>query len=98
MNWRAGKAQAWAVTLASMALPWANLPYLIGYLVAGHQAVFSDIFIFEQDGFASLARMRQGAEGSWLFHLPFATEPHREPFYSPNTSPSARRLDRSECQ
>ena len=63
--------------LGMSALCWANLPYLIGYLVADQQTLFSGFFIFEQDGFSYLAKMRQGAEGSWLFHLPFTTEPHQ---------------------
>ena len=63
--------------LGSVALVWANLPYLAGYLVEDQHLVYSGFFIFEQDGYSYLAKMRQGAEGSWLFHLPYTTEPQQ---------------------
>ena len=70
-------SRVWAFLLGMSALCWANLPYLVGYLVADQQTFFSGFFIFERDGFSYLAKVRQGAEGSWLFHLPFTTEPHQ---------------------
>ena len=37
--------------------------------------IFSGFLINPVDGFSYLAKMRQGVDGSWLFHLPYAPEP-----------------------
>lgn len=65
------------VLLGLAAVVWANLPYLTGYWVQSDDLAYSGFFIFEQDGFSYLAKMRQGAEGNWMFHLPYTTEPHQ---------------------
>lgn len=65
------------ILLGLAAVAWANLPYVTGYLVQDRDLTYSGFFIFEQDGFSYLAKMRQGAEGDWLFHLPYTTEPHQ---------------------
>jgi len=61
---------AWAIA----ALLWANLPYLAGYARSTPQARFGGFFLYEQDGYSYLAKMRQGAQGAWLFHLPYTSE------------------------
>jgi hypothetical protein len=66
--------------LGAAVLLWANLPYLVGYVVQDSRHLFSGFFIFEQDGFSYLAKMRQGAQGNWLFRLPYTTEPYRGAF------------------
>jgi hypothetical protein len=65
----------WAV----VALLWANLPYLIGYTASTPQNQFGGFFLYEQDGYSYLAKMRQGAgahgaQGAWEFHLPYTSE------------------------
>ncbi|MFN8595197.1 MAG: hypothetical protein U0559_03315 [Anaerolineae bacterium] len=59
---------------AVLALLWANLPYLIGYINSTPQHRFGGFFLYEQDGYSYLAKMRQGAQGAWLFHLPYSSE------------------------
>ncbi len=59
---------------ASVALLWANLPYLIGYASSTTQNRFGGFFLYEQDGNSYLAKMRQGAQGEWNFHLPYTSE------------------------
>jgi len=68
-----------ALVLGFIALLWINMPYLVGWLVSNSSddCSFGGFFIFEQDGFSYLAKMRQGAKGNWLFHLPYTTEPHQ---------------------
>ena len=61
---------AWAV----VALLWANLPYLVGYASSTPQNQFGGFFLYEQDGYSYLAKMRQGAQGAWEFHLPYTSE------------------------
>ena len=60
----------WAV----VALLWANLPYLLGYASSTPQNQFGGFFLYEQDGYSYLAKMRQGAQGAWEFHLPYTSE------------------------
>ncbi len=60
----------WAV----VALLWANLPYLIGYASSTPQNQFGGFFLYEQDGYSYYAKMRQGAQGAWEFHLPYTSE------------------------
>lgn len=60
----------WAI----IALLWANLPYLVGYASSTSNNRFSGFFLYEQDGYSYLAKMRQGAHGAWTFHLPYTSE------------------------
>lgn len=60
----------WAV----VALLWANLPYLAGYASSTSQNQFGGFFLYEQDGYSYYAKMRQGAQGAWEFHLPYTSE------------------------
>lgn len=60
----------WAV----IALLWANLPYLVGYASSTAQKQFGGFFLYEQDGYSYYAKMRQGAQGAWEFHLPYTSE------------------------
>ncbi len=60
----------WAIA----ALLWANLPYLVGYTLSTPQNQFGGFFLYEQDGYSYYAKMRQGAQGAWDFHLPYTSE------------------------
>ncbi len=81
MKWRQSLSDnKWFIALGALAILWANLPYLVGYRVADQPHAFGGFFIFEQDGFSYLAKMRQGANGNWLFHLPYTTESHNGVF------------------
>lgn len=51
---------------------------LVPYIVAGrlvHSGSFNGFLINPIDGFSYLAKMRQGFDGSWSFHLPYTSEP-----------------------
>ncbi|MBI5567598.1 MAG: hypothetical protein HY870_22055 [Chloroflexi bacterium] len=60
----------WAV----VALLWANLPVLIGYASSTSDNRFGGFYLYEQDGYSYLAKMRLGAHGAWDFHLPYTSE------------------------
>jgi hypothetical protein len=60
----------WAV----IALVWANLPYLLGYTLSTPDHQFGGFFLYEQDGYSYYAKMHQGAQGAWAFHLPYTSE------------------------
>ncbi len=64
-------------TLIALALAlWTSLPYLVGYARSSAEWRFGGSFIYPQDGYSYLAKMRQGAAGAWLIHLPYTSEPH----------------------
>lgn len=64
--WLAGSAAVLAIALA---------PYVVAWWAQPPGFVFPGFLVNPIDGFSYLAKMRQGAEGSWLFHLPYAAEP-----------------------
>lgn len=72
----------WAVLWALVILALTSLPYLIGWLNATPEIRFGGIIYDMGDSHSYLAKMLQGAEGAWLFHLPYTPEPHNGgPFY-----------------
>ncbi len=64
-----------AVGLSLMAAGASLIPYLLAGRLAGDGRVFAGFLLNPTDGFSYLAKMRQGAAGSWMFHLPYAREP-----------------------
>jgi len=67
---------AWPVVFATVLIVWASLPYLVGYVLSSAEWHFGGSFIYPQDGNSYLAKMRQGAAGAWLVHLPYTSEAH----------------------
>jgi hypothetical protein len=51
------------------------IPYILAVSLAEPERIFSGFLINPIDGFSYLAKMRQGAEGNWLFLLPYTAEP-----------------------
>ena len=51
------------------------VPYALADHILAPEDIFSGFLMNPLDGFSYLAKMRQGAEGQWLFHLPYAHEP-----------------------
>ncbi|HEY44631.1 MAG TPA: hypothetical protein G4O11_11680 [Anaerolineae bacterium] len=67
-SWLLALGVSLAVVIAALA------PYLLAEQLA-HPGVFSGFLINPVDGFSYLAKMRQGLDGSWSFHLPYSSEP-----------------------
>ncbi|TMF89031.1 MAG: hypothetical protein E6I07_05580 [Chloroflexi bacterium] len=65
-------ALGFAAAVAMLSL----LPYLLAYAwtPAGHH--FAGFFFIADDATTYLAKMRQGADGSWLWTDPYTSEPH----------------------
>ncbi len=65
----------WVLVLGlSLTLVTASLvPYVIAERLA-HVGSFNGFLINPLDGFSYLAKMRQGVDGSWSFHLPYTSE------------------------
>jgi hypothetical protein len=59
-----------------IALAVTSAPYVLGAALATDQRVFGGFVYAVEDCYSYLAKMRQGAEGAWLFHIPYTPEPH----------------------
>jgi hypothetical protein len=64
-----------AIAISILAALLTLVPYVIAYFQAEPTGIFSGFLINPKDGFSYLAKMRQGYEGQWLFHLPYTVEP-----------------------
>jgi len=62
------------VTLALVIV--SSLPYVLAWAAAPEDAQFTGLLVNPLDGHSYIAKMRQGLEGSWRFHLVFTPEPH----------------------
>ena len=52
------------------------LPYLYACVATPDDMQFTGLLSNPMDGNSYLAKMRQGAQGKWLFHLPYTPEDH----------------------
>lgn len=71
-----GKEIRWVLWWSILIVGLTCLPYLYSYLVAPDDMQFTGLLSNPTDGNSYLAKMRQGAQGSWLFHLPYTSEDH----------------------
>lgn len=71
------RRQSWGVAaaLSLIAASSTLIPYWLAAAAAKSGLTFSGFLINPQDGFSYLAKMRQGASGSWGFLLPYAADP-----------------------
>jgi hypothetical protein len=67
-----GFALVFAVFVAIASL----LPYLLAYLWTPPGHHFAGFFFIADDATTYLAKMRQGADGAWLWTDPYTSEPH----------------------
>jgi len=66
------------VILLTLAL--TSLPYLLGYALAPTDMEFGGLVMNIEDSQSYLAKMLQGAQGRWLYHIPFTPEEHEGAF------------------
>ena len=72
------------VLLASLAvILFASLPTLYAWRLADDDHVFTGFVYNTYDGNSYIAKMRLGARGEWLFHLPYTSEEHDSAFVWP---------------
>ncbi|MBN1639591.1 MAG: hypothetical protein JXA09_00055 [Anaerolineae bacterium] len=67
---------AWALAWGMAALLVTSLPYALGAALSTPEARFGGGVYGVEDVNSYLAKMRQGAEGAWLFQIPYTAEPH----------------------
>ena len=70
-----------AVGILALAIP--SIPYAIGAVRVTEGRVFGGFVFALEDCYSYLAKMRQGAEGAWLFHIAYTSEPHMGTFFFP---------------
>ena len=63
---------AFAAILATVSL----VPYVLAYVMTPPGHHFAGFFFIADDATTYLAKMRQGADGSWLWSDPYTSEPH----------------------
>ncbi len=63
----------WAIGLLVLIL--VTAPYIYAAKAGGTEYVFGGFLLNPLDGNTYLAKMRQGWDGDWLFHLPYTAEP-----------------------
>ena len=66
-----------------IALAVSSVPYALGAALATDTRMFGGFVYAVEDCYSYLAKMRQGAEGSWLFHIAYTPEPHRGALFFP---------------
>jgi hypothetical protein len=67
----------WAAAMAVAVMAFTTAPYLAAAARQGADWRFSGALLAVEDGNSYIADMRQGAEGAWLFTLPYTSERHR---------------------
>jgi hypothetical protein len=65
-----------ALVFAAIVAIVSLLPYLLAYLWTSPGHHFAGFFFIADDATTYLAKMRQGADGSWLWNDPYTSEPH----------------------
>lgn len=70
------KEWRWVLIWAFVIVAVTCLPYLYAWQAAPEGLVFGGLLTNPLDGNSYLAKMRQGFQGEWRFHLPFTPEPH----------------------
>jgi hypothetical protein len=67
----------WLALWTAVALLVVNVPYVLGWAVSRPEMQFGAAVYNVEDMNSYFAKMRQGARGEWLFHIPYTSEDHR---------------------
>jgi hypothetical protein len=78
-----GREWRWVFSVSLVALAATCVPYLLGWSLETPDRVFGGCILLLEDSYSYLAKMRQGAEGAWLFHIAYTPEPHRGTLFFP---------------
>ncbi len=68
------RERSWLMRTSVALVLASSLPYLIAWAATPADAHFTGLVFNPIDGHSYLAKMRQGFEGSWRFHLPFTSK------------------------
>jgi hypothetical protein len=70
----------WVFIASTLLAILVSLPFIFAYTAAGPGVQFMGVLVNPQDGMSYLAKMYQGYNGTWLFHLAYTPEHHRGVF------------------
>ncbi len=70
----------WFVGVSVLLVGLTAVPILLGYSQTPPNRVYTGLVMNPEDSQSYLAKMRQGAAGSWLYTVPFTPEPHEPAF------------------
>lgn len=63
-----------ALIVGGLLLLVVTIPYVFAWQASGSEHVFGGFLLNPIDGNSYLAKMEQGRQGGWLFHLPYSAE------------------------
>ena len=66
----------WALGASALVVALASVPYLVCWAIVPAGSHYTGLLINPIDGHSYLAKMGQGAAGSWLVRLPYTAETH----------------------
>jgi hypothetical protein len=69
------KEWRWLAIVALALVLAGSLPYVIAWTTTAEGQHFTGLMFNPQDGNSYIAKMRQGLAGSWVFRLPYTSEP-----------------------
>lgn len=78
-----GDEWRFVIVVAALAMLLTSIPYVLGAVLAPEDRVFGGFVYALEDCYSYLAKMRQGAEGGWLFHIAYTAEPHMGTLFFP---------------
>jgi hypothetical protein len=78
-----GREYRFVLIVGVVALALTSVPYVLGASLATEDRVFGGFVYALEDCYSYLAKMRQGAEGAWLFHIAYTSEPHMGTLFFP---------------
>ena len=79
-NHRAFDERVAVAIITAITLLLTSLPYLLGYALVPADMEFGGLVMNVEDSQSYLAKMLQGAQGRWLYHIPFTPEEHEGAF------------------
>lgn len=79
----AAREWLWVLAWGTVLVVLTSLPYVVGALASTPDHVFGGLVYNVVDCNSYIAKMRQGAQGEWLFTLPYTSEPHQGAFIYP---------------
>jgi hypothetical protein len=65
----------WVLIFAAAASVLLAIPYIAAYSAQGRESRFSGFLFGVEDGNSYIADLRLGADGAWLFRIPYTNEP-----------------------
>ncbi len=71
-----GHEYRFVLILGVIALAITSIPYGLGAGMTNEERIFGGFVYAVEDCYSYLAKMRQGADGAWLFHIAYTPEPH----------------------